>query len=283
MDRKLIVEKIVDYTIPGIISTAFPIILPLIYSYMTKTPLKTMLELPIYIYVILFIPLILWIIYILIKAKMEESIEYYLPNYMVEYISFDTIEYKKIIWIIEIPKKYKEYDISVIKDHFRVSSRQKCKICGTELEYGIFHIWKCVNCNSIKLTLRSKDRLISRAEKIFKRKLEHKEEELIRISEFIDMINFQFGTYYGEYEIDLIQQLMMGLINKDLIDEIDNRTKDEFKPLFEKYYNKELRNRTESNENFFNDITNNIELRNLLEDLLIDDMYEKYEFIKLLN
>ena len=97
------------------------------------------------------------------------------------------------------------------------------------------------------------------------------------------MINFQFGTYYGEYEIDLIQQMMMGLINKDLIDEIDNRTKDEFKPLFEKYYNKELRNRTESNENFFNDITNNIELKNLLEDFLIDDMYEKYEFIKLLN
>ena len=283
MDRRLIIEKILDHIISGIISTLFPIILPLIYSYMTKTPVKTMLELPIYIYVILFIPLIFWIIRILIKAKMEEGVKYYLPDYMTEYVAISTVDYKEICWIVEIPKKFEGYNISIIKNHFRVSPRPKCRNCGTELEYGIFHIWKCVNCNSIKLTLRSKDRLISRAEKIFKRKLEHKEEELIRISEFIDMINFQFGTYYGEYEIDLIQQMMMGLINKDLIDEIDNRTKDEFKPLFEKYYNKELRNRTESNENFFNDITNNIELRNLLEDFLIDDMYEKYEFIKLLN
>lgn len=286
MDKKLIMEKIWDYIISGIISTSFPIILPLIYAYITKTPVKTMLELPIYIYIILFIPLIVWIIRILIKAKMEEGVEYYLPNYMTEYIAFNNIEYKELCWIVEIPKKYEGYDISVIKNHFRVSYNPLCNTCGTELEFtknDMWYTWNCINCNFVKRTWISKDRLVSRAEKKFKRKLELKEEELNRISKFIYAINNQFGTNYGEYELELIQQMIINLMDKDLIDAIGKRNKDEIRPIFQKYYNKELKNRNKFNKNFYNDIDNNIELKNLLEDFLIDELYEKYELIKLLN
>ena len=38
-----------------------------------------------------------WIIRILIKAKMEEGVEHYLPNYMTKYIAVDNILYKKIL------------------------------------------------------------------------------------------------------------------------------------------------------------------------------------------
>lgn len=286
MDRKLIIEKTYENIISGIINAILPIVIPSIYSYITKTPLKTIYELPFYIYILLFVPLLFWIIRILIKAKMEEGVEHYLPNYMTKYIAVDNILYKKILWIVEIPDKYERCDIPVIKNHFKVSSKPKCSNCGTELEFtkhDMWYTWKCINCNFVKRTWISKDRLISRAEKKFKRKLELKDEELTRISKFIDMINFQFGTYYREYEIDLIQQMMINLMKKNLIDEIDKRTKDEFKPVFQKYYNKELRNKTNSNETFYNDINNNIEMKNLLEDFLIDELYEKYEFIKLLN
>lgn len=61
------------------------------------------------------------------------------------------------------------------------------------------------------------------------------------------------------------------------------KNKDEIKSLFQKYYNKELKNKTKSNENFYNDIENNIELKNFLEEFLIDDIYEELKFVNLIN
>lgn len=81
MDKKLILEKAYENIISGIINALLPIIIPSAYSYLTKTPLKTIYELPFYIYLLLFVPLLFWIIRILIKAKMEEGVEYYLPDY----------------------------------------------------------------------------------------------------------------------------------------------------------------------------------------------------------
>ena len=69
MDRKLIIEKAYENIISGIINAILPIVIPSIYSYITKTPLKTIYELPFYIYILLFVPLLFWIIRILIKAK----------------------------------------------------------------------------------------------------------------------------------------------------------------------------------------------------------------------
>lgn len=73
------------------------------------------------------------------------------------------------------------------------------------------------------------------------------------------------------------------LLNKELVNEIDKKNKDEIKSLFQKYYNKELKNKTKSNENFYNDIENNIELKNFLEEFLIDDIYEELKFVNLIN
>lgn len=67
------------------------------------------------------------------------------------------------------------------------------------------------------------------------------------------------------------------------MNEIDKKNKDEIKSLFQKYYNKELKNKTKSNENFYNDIENNIELKNFLEEFLIDDIYEELKFVNLIN
>ena len=48
MDRKLIIEKTYENIISGIINAILPIVIPSIYSYITKTPLKTIYELPFY-------------------------------------------------------------------------------------------------------------------------------------------------------------------------------------------------------------------------------------------
>lgn len=57
MDKKLILEKAYENIISGIINALLPIIIPSAYSYLTKTPLKTIYELPFYIYLLLFVPL----------------------------------------------------------------------------------------------------------------------------------------------------------------------------------------------------------------------------------
>ena len=100
----------------------------------------------------------------------------------------------------------------------------------------------------------------------------------------IHIINTKFGTSYGKYELKLLQKLKDNLLqNKELVNKIENKNKDEIKSLFQKYYNKELRNKTKFNENFYTEIENNIEVKNILEEFLIDDIYEELEFVNLIN
>lgn len=287
MDKKLILEKAYENIISGIINALLPIIIPSAYSYLTKTPLKTIYELPFYIYLLLFVPLLFWIIRILIKAKMEECVEYYLPDYTTKYINYGHIVYKDIYWIIQIPKEYHGKSISIVKNHLNVSEEPKCNKCKTKLEFtkhDMWYTWKCVNCNFVKRTLIAPDRLYSRVEKKFERWLEIKEEEKKKFINILYIINTNFKTSYGEYELKLLQKLKDNiLLNKELVNEIDKKNKDEIKSLFQKYYNKELKNKTKSNENFYNDIENNIELKNFLEEFLIDDIYEELKFVNLIN
>lgn len=287
MDKKLILEKAYENIISGIINALLPIIIPSVYSYITKTPLKTIYELPFYIYLLLFVPLLFWIIRILIKAKMEEGVEHYLPNYMTEYINCGHLVYKDIYWIIQIPKEYRGKPISIVKNHLNVSEEPKCNECGTKLEFtkhDMWYTWKCVNCNFVKRTLIAPDRLYSRVEKKYERWLEIKEEEKKKIKNIFYIINTNFETSYGEHELKLLRKLKDNILqNKELVNEIDKKNKDDIKPLFQKYYNKELRNKTKFNEKFYNDIENNIELKNFLEEFLIDDIYEELKFVNLIN
>lgn len=286
MDKKLILEKAYENIISGIINALLPIIIPSTYSYLTKTPLRTIYELPFYIYLLLFVPLLFWIIRILIKAKMEEGVEYYLPDYTTKYINYGHIVYKDIYWIIQIPKEYYGKSISIVKNHLNVLEEPKCNNCKTKLEFtkhDMWYTWKCVNCNFVKRTLIAPDRLYSRVEKKFERWLEIKEEEKKKFINILYIINTNFETSYGEHELKLLQKLKDNiLLNKELVNEID-KNKDEIKPLFQKYYNKELKNKTKFNKNFYNDIENNIELKNFLEEFLIDDIYEELKFVNLIN
>ena len=148
----------------------------------------------------------------------------------------------------------------------------------------MWYTWKCVNCDFVKRTLISPDRLYSRVEKKYERWLELKEEEKKKMINLIHIINTKFETSYGKYELKLLQKLKDNLLqNKELVNEIDNKNKDEIKPLFQKYYNKELKNKTKFNANFYTDIENNIEVKNILEEFLIDDIYEELEFVNLIN
>ena len=287
MDKRLIIEKAYENIISGIINLLLPIVIPSIYSYVTNTPLKTIYELPFYIYLLLFVPLIFWIIRILIKAKMEEGVEYYLPDYMTKYINCGHIVYKDIYWTIQIPRDYRGKSISIIKNHLNVSDEPKCNNCGTKLEFtkhDMWYTWNCVNCDFVKRTLISPDRLYSRVEKKYERWLELKEEEKKKMIKLIHIINTKFETSYGKYELKLLQKLKDNLLqNKELVNKIENKNKDEIKPLFQKYYNKELKNKTKFNENFYTEIENNIEVKNILEEFLIDDIYEELEFVNLIN
>ncbi len=287
MDKKLIIEKAYENIISGIINAILPIVIPSIYSYITNTPLKAIYELPFYIYILLFVPLIFWIIRILIKAKMEEGIGDYYQDYNTEYDNCGHVIYKDIYWIIQIPQNHRKKSISLVKNQLNVSEEPKCNKCGTKLEFtkhDMWYTWKCVNCDFVKRTLISPDRLYSRVEKKYERWLELKEEEKKKMIKLIHIINTKFGTSYGKYELKLLQKLKDNLLqNKELVNKIENKNKDEIKPLFQKYYNKELRNKTKFNENFYTEIENNIEVKNILEEFLIDDIYEELEFVNLIN
>lgn len=287
MDKKLILEKAYENIISGIITVLFPIIIHSIHSYIIKTPLKTIYELPFYIYILLFAPLLLWIIRILIKAKMEEGVNHSLSIYVIDYINYGHIIYEDIYWIIQIPKKYYGKPISIVKNHLNVSKEPKCNYCGTKLEFtkhDMWYTWKCINCNFVKRTLIAPDRLYSRAEKKFERYLEIEEEKKKKSTHLLHIINTNFETSYGENELKLLKKLKDNiLLNDELFDEIKKQNKSEIKPLFQKYYNKELKNKTKFNEKFYNDIINNIELKNILEDFLIDEIYTESNFINLIK
>ena len=288
MDKKSVVEKAFENIIYGIISAILPIIIPSIYSYITKTPLKTINELPRYIYGLLFIPFIFWIIRIFVKAKMEEGIEPYISSRMMtEYIDSDYLVYKDIYWLIQIPKKYHRRSVSNIKNNINVLIKPKCNNCGTKLElmkHDMWYTWKCVNCNFVKRTLISPDRLYSRVEKKYERWLDLKKEEKKKILKALHIININFKTSYGKKELELLQELIDNLLlNNELFSEIEKQNKDEIKPLFQKYFNKELKNKTNRNKNFYEDIDNDTELKKFLEEFLIDEIYEEHKIVSLIN
>ena len=99
---------------------------------------------------------------------MEEGVEYYLPNNVHDYIDCGYVKYKDIKWIIQIPKEYCEETTPIIKKHLHTAEEPKCYKCGTKLEFtkhNLWYTWKCVNCNFVKRTFISPDRLKSRTKK----------------------------------------------------------------------------------------------------------------------
>lgn len=287
MDIKLISKKAYENIISGIISVFSPIIIINLYKYITKIPLKTIYNLPFYIYLLLFLPLSFWIIRIIIKAKMEEGVHHYIPNYIIKYKDCGYLVYKGIYWIIQIPEEYYYESIPFVKNHLNVSKEPRCNKCGTKLEFtkhDLWYTWKCVNCNFIERTFIAPDRLRSRVKKKYERLLEIKDNENKRIRDIINYINTNFKTSYGNHEIELLQKLKYDLMqNRDLLNEIRKQNKDEIKPLFQKYYHKRLKNKTSFNKNFYNDIDSNFELKNFLEEFLIDAIYKELEYMNLIK
>ena len=73
------------------------------------------------------------------------------------------------------------------------------------------------------------------------------------------------------------------MFNTELFNEIGKQNKDEIKPLFQKYYNNELKNKTMKNKKFYEDICNNSELKRIIEDFLIYEIYKQHDFIILIS
>ena len=63
--------------------------------------------------------------------------------------------------------------------------------------------------------------------------------------------------------------------NEDLINKIQNNSKENVEAVFEKYFNKELSNLMEKNLEFFKRINDNEKLRNNLQTSLLDLLYKE--------
>lgn len=106
--------------------------------------------------------------------------------------------------------------------------------------------------------------------------IQFKEEEKNRLSEIIKDLNTVYGTEFSDEDKVLLQQVTDNMIkNEDLINKIQNNSKENVEAVFEKYFNKELSNLMEKNLEFFKRINDNEKLRNNLQTSLLDLLYKE--------
>ena len=103
-----------------------------------------------------------------------------------------------------------------------------------------------------------------------------KPEEKTRLSQIIETLNEAFATDFTDADKLLVTQIANDVLSdSEFILKVKNNPKENVAAIFDRIFDKELVKIFQSNENFYNKINQNNELKERLKDDLLDYVYEE--------
>jgi type I restriction enzyme R subunit len=98
-----------------------------------------------------------------------------------------------------------------------------------------------------------------------------------KLSNIIKALNDAFGTDFTDDDKIFLGRVKDNLLgNKDLLNKIENNSKDNVKAIFDKYFNDEMSKLLNSNMKFYKRIVDNEKLKTKLKSALFDLVYYEY-------
>ena len=100
------------------------------------------------------------------------------------------------------------------------------------------------------------------------------ESTLVKLSKIVKALNEAFGTNFTEDDKVFLGRVKDNLLeNKDLINKMENNSKQNVKAVFDKFFNEEMTKLLNSNMKVYKRIVDNDKLRNKLKIALFDLVY----------
>jgi len=104
----------------------------------------------------------------------------------------------------------------------------------------------------------------------------YRPEEQAKLSQILEALNEAFGTDFTDADRLLVSQITGNMLSDDeLMSKVKNNPRENVEAIFDKFFNRELVQIFNSNENFYNKISTNEELRDQLKKDLLDFVYSK--------
>ena len=104
----------------------------------------------------------------------------------------------------------------------------------------------------------------------------YRPEEQTKLSQILEALNEAFATDFTDADRLMVSQITGNMLsNDDLMSKVRNNPKENVAAIFDKFFNKELVNIFNSNKSFYDKIITNDQLRERLEEDLLDLLYEE--------
>lgn len=104
----------------------------------------------------------------------------------------------------------------------------------------------------------------------------YRPEEQTKLSQILEALNEAFATDFTDADRLMLSQITGNMLsNDDLMSKVRNNPKENVAAIFDKFFNKELVNIFNSNKSFYDKIITNDQLRERLEENLLDLLYEE--------
>lgn len=104
----------------------------------------------------------------------------------------------------------------------------------------------------------------------------YRPEEQTKLSQILEALNEAFATDFTDADRLMVSQITGNMLsNDDLMNKVRNNPKENVAAIFDKFFNKELVNIFNSNKSFYDKIITNDQLRERLEEDLLDLLYEE--------
>ena len=104
----------------------------------------------------------------------------------------------------------------------------------------------------------------------------YRPEEQTKLSQILQALNEAFGTDFTDADRLLVSQITGRMLSdEELMNKVRNNPRENVEAIFDKFFNRELVNIFNSNENFYNKISTNEGLRERLKNDLLDFVYEE--------
>lgn len=104
----------------------------------------------------------------------------------------------------------------------------------------------------------------------------YRPEEQTKLSQILEALNEAFATDFEDTDRLMISQITGNMLSDDdLMNKVRNNPKENVAAIFDKFFNKELVNIFNSNKSFYDKISANDQLRERLEQDLLDFLYEE--------
>lgn len=98
-----------------------------------------------------------------------------------------------------------------------------------------------------------------------------------KLSEILQALNDAYATDFSESDRVFFTQIVTNMeSDDDLINKVNNNSRENVYPIFFRIFNKQLVDIFQSNKDFYNKINSNPELKDKLMDYLLDYVYEEY-------